>query len=92
MSFGGSVQAMITSLKMNKRERKTMFDKEGAKEYGGLGKLGKQNKLSPEAFEAFKKELEIKRKKDQARQRTILVLSLLITAALVVTFLLVWNA
>lgn len=30
MSFGGAVSAMIHSLKSNKRDRKTLFDKKGA--------------------------------------------------------------
>lgn len=92
MSGAGFTQAMINSLKFNKRERKRMFDKEGAKDFGGLGSLGEQKKMSPQAFQAFKNSLEVKRKKEERRHRGIMALTVLITLTLVISFLWWWNS
>ncbi|MFT6718068.1 MAG: hypothetical protein ACJAY8_000456 [Sphingobacteriales bacterium] len=82
MSFGGSVSAMISSLKMNSRKRKTIFDKGHS-----AGRMNSnQNNLSQKT--ASREELnQIKRKltlENQKRRRKMVVLALLIIGFLLV--------
>ncbi|WP_347374645.1 hypothetical protein [Aequorivita sp. Q41] len=67
MSYGaGHVFAMIASLKNNKRNRKSLFEKNVNKYNGGYGKIIDYKKFSPAQFAAFKqklKENELRRQK-----------------------------
>ncbi len=87
MSFGGSVSAMLVSLKNNKipkRERKL-----GHLEYKDGVHIGPalkfKNQLSTHQMEAFKENLAQKKRK--AAQRTILIyIVTLISVAIIVTY------
>lgn len=83
MSFGGSVHAMITSLKNNKRGRLSVFDRKE----NILGKTKKlkylEIKFSSEEFEVFKKRLVLQRRK---RQKTFII-GFIISLFLLISFL-----
>lgn len=86
MGFGGSVAAMLTSLKNNKRDRKTAFDKETGKMRSTYGKFVDHKKLSAEDFAAFK----LKMVKQKRRSRIVLLvqifISICITLGLIIYF------
>jgi len=68
MGFGGSVAAMIQSLKANKRTRVSMFEKDVDKHQKMYGQFTDHKKMSPKAFTLFKKRLELQ---EQARKRKL---------------------
>ena len=56
--FGGAVQAMITSLKNNKRERKSRFDDGQVYKPGTYGKFEDHKKFTPAQMAAFQKKVK----------------------------------
>jgi len=68
MSFGGSVAAMILSLKSNKRTRISMFEKDVDKYQKMYGQFTDHKKMSPQAFALFKKRLKLQ---EQARKHRL---------------------
>ena len=83
MSFGGSVHAMITSLKNNKRGRLSVFDRK-EKILGKTEKLKSlEIKFSPKEFEVFKKRLLLQRRK----RKKILIIGFSISLLLLLSFL-----
>jgi hypothetical protein len=68
--FGaGFVMDMIQTLKNNRRDHKTLFDKDVDIHYPKYGKIVDYKKMSPAQFEAFKqklKENELRRQKHLA--------------------------
>ena len=60
MQLGGAghAQGMTTSLKNNKRNRKTTFDKDVLEYKEGYGKLVEHKKMTPEEFLKFKEKLQ----------------------------------
>ena len=65
MGFGGSVQGMITSLKNNKRERKSIYDDNNNPKESGYGKIENDKKLSPEELNTFREQLKANRRPHQ---------------------------
>lgn len=85
MSFGGSVAAMLASLRHNKRERTSVFDKDRKEETptNSYGKLEDHTKMEPYAFNQFKKSLESKAKKEKRiNQLALLIISVLVIGML----------
>lgn len=60
MSFGGAVSAMVTSLKNNKRERKSALKrlKDNPAEYGDAGKLHFENKATQAQLQKIREDLK----------------------------------
>lgn len=67
MSFGGSVAAMIQSLKANKRTRTTMFEKDFEKQQTIYGKFQDHKKMSSQAFELYRKRLQLEEQNSQRK-------------------------
>ncbi|APG65524.1 hypothetical protein LPB136_09200 [Tenacibaculum todarodis] len=75
MSFGGSVSAMISSLKSNKRERTSAFKK--LKNTGGLsGKLHFDKKASKKQLTIIKEKLQEENKKTLVKNSIIFIVLL----------------
>lgn len=81
MSFGGSVSAMIASLKANKRSRVSTFDKIKNYKKSKKSELHFDNKASP--FELKKIKEKILRENEIAFKSKVAILILLITAILI---------
>lgn len=83
MGFGGSVQAMITSLKNNAHKRKTLYDNK----YYFDGKPGKtklpKKKTHPERLKAFQLKMARERRKQQKRTYLSYAIVLIFMTALV---------
>ncbi len=84
MSFGGSVSAMITSLKNNKRSRKSTFDKLKAYEKVTVTKVEFENTATPEQL----KEIRVRLQKENKRNR---IITLTIISSIVIILFLVFN-
>ncbi|MAZ26103.1 MAG: hypothetical protein CL868_03365 [Cytophagaceae bacterium] len=80
MGFGGAVSAMITSLKNNKRERKSRFDTPM------LGyrpkKFVDHKKCSPEHLEAIRKRIKAEQSLIRLRANVLTSISLILIIAL----------
>lgn len=88
MGFGGSVSAMIASIKANdalRAQRRSAF-KEGTYSKASYGKFVDHKKMSPTDFAAFKEKLQKERKAEQLK--TIL----LIVVSAIVAVVLLWGA
>ncbi|WP_339702051.1 hypothetical protein [uncultured Marixanthomonas sp.] len=86
--FGaGFVMDMIQSLKNNKRNRITKFDKEVDKHTSIYSKLKDHKKMSPEEFISFQEKLKANNR--QNRRRLLLVFStvMLFILAVIIYFL-----
>ncbi|MCF6349083.1 MAG: hypothetical protein L3J20_12410 [Flavobacteriaceae bacterium] len=79
MGFGGSVSAMITSLKNNKRSRVSMFDKlkkyENVK-YKDGGKIEK--KATPQQLKAIRERIQKENKRTQVITLTVSIATTLV--------------
>ena len=89
MSFGGSVSAMITSLKNNSRSksRKSYFKKDksfSSKENEKNVFLDK--KATPEQLEAIRKNIRNKNRKDRMVNVILLVFVIIVTAIILYYF------
>ena len=76
MSFGGSVQSMITSMKNNSRsKRKSYFDRGGL--YSKKQRKGSffKKKATPEELEKIREKMLYQRKENRYRLLLILLLS-----------------
>lgn len=75
MSFGGAVSAMMTSLKNNKRDRKSALKrlKDNPAEYGEDGKLHFENTATPAQLKKIREDLKRENKKIMIRNVTIIV-------------------
>ncbi|MCR9182850.1 MAG: hypothetical protein NXH73_07985 [Flavobacteriaceae bacterium] len=82
MGFGGSVHAMIVSLKNNKRKRTTLFEKEIIENNGAYGKFTDTKKMSSLEFKKFQEKLKEERKR--SRRKFLIVFSLVLTVVLAV--------
>ena len=80
MSFGGAVGAMITSLKNNKRDRKSALKrlKDNPAAYGEEGKLHFENTATPEQLKKIREDLRRENKKIMIRNVSIIVVILLL--------------
>jgi len=87
MGFGGSVQAMITSLKNNKRDRKTIYDDKNRPNDSGYGKFESDKKLSPEDFKKFREQLKANRRRHQQKVSIVFGIIMLVIIAVVSYFL-----
>lgn len=96
MSFGGSVAAMITSLKSNnslRPRRDRLFDKDirGIKIKNGRKVHGSYKHLSKKEILEIRKELSEKNKIDNLKKITALIISIIITGVIIVLFLNYFN-
>ncbi len=75
MSFGGAVSAMVTSLKNNKRERKSALKrlKDNPAEYGNSGKLHFENKATQAQLQKIREDL--KRENRKRIMKTVLIIA-----------------
>jgi len=82
MGFGGSVSAMISSLKNNKRSRVRTFDK--LKKYENVKyKEGKiEKKATPQQLKEIRERLQKENKKNQTISITILIAFIILTYTL----------
>lgn len=87
MGFGGSVQGMITSLKNNKRERKSIYDDKNYPKESGYGKIESDKKLSPEDFNKFREQLKANRRRHQQKVWTVFGVIMLVIIIVVSYFL-----
>lgn len=81
MSFGGAVQAMITTLKNNKRDRKSRFDDGKTYQPGAYGEFVDHKKMSDYEFTNFKKKLIAEKK--ALRRKQLLVFGIVMLLFLV---------
>lgn len=71
MGFGGSAAAMVQSIRNNAKQlakRNNYFEKDVLSKYGTPAKVVDHKKMSPEQFEAFKKEIK---QKELGRQKKL---------------------
>lgn len=80
MSFGGAVSAMMTSLKNNKRDRKSALKrlKDNPTEYGETGKLHFENKATHAQLQKIREDL--KRENRNRTIKTVLIIGLFMAA------------
>lgn len=80
MSFGGVVSGMITSLKNNKRERKSALKrlKDNPAEYGESGKLHFKNTATPSQLKRIRDNIKRENRKVMIRNVSIVVVITLI--------------
>ena len=77
MSFGGSVSAMLSSLKNNSRKkRKTIFDKDGHTNSGRHLNNLINKKATPEQLAEIKQKLDKQNKK--ARKKNLIILTIVV--------------
>ncbi|MDN3620581.1 hypothetical protein QWY81_14040 [Polaribacter undariae] len=81
MSFGGSVAAMIASLKANKRNRVSTFDKIKGHKKSEKSELHFDKKATPYELEQLKKRLIAEN--NTIFKRKVLILVVMITAILI---------
>ena len=84
MSFGGHVQAMINSIKNNKRERITIYDRE---EYYKIKKFRKYRKLYKSASKEQLEKVRKKVKKQNLIDNIIMYFFLVILAGVLTYFI-----
>ncbi len=87
MGFGGSVHSMITSLKNNKRSRKTIFEKDIIENNGAYNKFIDTKKMSPLEFKKFQDKLKEERKSSRRRFFIIFSISMVLVLAVLIYFL-----
>jgi len=87
MGFGGSVLAMITSLKNNKRSRTSMFEKEILENKGNYGDFIDHKKMSSQELKKFRATLIAKRQKEQKKLLILFTSIMILVFAVVVYFL-----
>jgi len=87
MGFGGSVHAMITSLKNNKRKRTTLFEKEIIENNGAYGKFNDTKKMSPLEFRKFQDKLKEERKRSRRKFLIVYASVMTVVVALILYFL-----
>jgi len=80
MSFGGVVGSMITTLKNNKRERKSALKrlKDNPAEYSDGNELHFEKKASPMQLKKIREDLQRENKKIMIRNIAIVVIFMLI--------------
>lgn len=87
MGFGGSVHSMITSLKNNKRSRKSIFEKDIIENNGAYTKFTDTKKLSPLDFKKFQETLKEERRKSRRRFLILFSVCMALILAVVVYLL-----
>ncbi len=87
MGFGGSVHSMITSLKNNKRSRKTIFEKDIIENNGAYSKFTDSKKMSPIEFKIFQEKLKENRRNSRRRFLIVFTVSLTLVLAVLIYFL-----
>ena len=87
MGFGGSVHAMIVSLKKNKRKRTTLFEKEVNENNGAYGKFIDTKKMSPIEFKRFQEKLKEERKNSRRKFLIVFTVSIIFVLAVLIYFL-----
>lgn len=88
------IMQMISSLKFNrqqKSQRKKMHERENSRSQGVYGKFEDHREMKGHEFAEFQKELFRKKKEEQKRHRQIILLTILITLAIIIAFLVIWN-
>jgi len=84
MGFGGSVAAMIASIKANEAQRsqRRASYKNGTYSKASYGKFVDHKKMSPSDFAAFKEKLEKERKAEQLKTIILIVVSAIVAVGL----------
>lgn len=83
MSFGGSVSAMVPSLKNNKRSRRSTFDKLKAYEKVTVTKVKFENTATPEQLKEIRERLQKENRKNR-------IITLTTTISIVIILFLVF--
>ena len=86
MGFGGSVAAMIASIKANNAQRASRkANYRDLKSFGsvGYGKFVDHKKMSPAAFTAFKEKLEAQKRLETKKTIILIVISVVVAISLV---------
>ncbi len=85
MSFAGSVQAMITSLKNNGRQRKTLYDNKEAFKNTHLDNrtLYFEKELTPEQREIIIKHIKAENKNEVIKKIIAFIIALIITTLII---------
>lgn len=87
MGFGGSVHAMITSLKNNKRTRTTLFEKDIIEDNGAYGKFKNTKEMSPLEFNKFQAKLLENRKRSRRKFLIVYSAVMVVVVTLIIYFL-----
>tara|TARA_B110000091_G_C13587564_1_gene379195 strand:+ start:476 stop:742 length:267 start_codon:yes stop_codon:yes gene_type:complete len=85
MGFGGSVSAMIASMKANKRSRVSTFDKIKHLKKGGHTAVHFKNKATPKELKILKNKIQREHKK-QALKSVLILLILIAILIYVIGF------
>jgi hypothetical protein len=85
MSFGGAVGSMLTSLKNNKRDRKSALKrlKDNPAEYGEDGKLHFEKKATPAQLKKIREDLRRRNKQIMIRNVSIIVAIMIVLIYLI---------
>lgn len=83
MSFGGAVSAMITSLKNNKRERKTRFHSKEPQHSSRTKTFVDFKKLTPSEEVGLKNKIRLSARRHQRKVMGYTAIALLILAVLI---------
>jgi uncharacterized membrane protein len=86
MSFG-VVQSMIITLRNNKRNRTTMFEKDIIENNGSYGKFSDTKKMSPLEFKKFQTKLLEERKRSRRKFLIVYASVMTVVVALILYFL-----
>ena len=78
MGFGGSVAAMLASLKANKRNRVSTFDKIKNFKEGSTIELHFKNKATPKQLKEIRQKLKAENKKQIIKRVVIITICLII--------------
>ena len=86
MSFAGHVFAMITSLKNNKRDRKTMYNEKGLI-YSNYKKIKKNKRRAiPKLSEELKEEIDYKMEYQNKKENLKKLISFIIAIIIILPF------
>lgn len=82
MSFGGAVGAMITSLKNNKRDRKSALKKlkESGVEYADKTELHFENQASPSELKRIRE--KVQKENQRIMRRNIIIIAVIMLIAI----------
>jgi uncharacterized membrane protein len=86
MSFG-VVQSMIITLRNNKRNRTTMFEKDIIEDNGAYGKFSDTKKMSSLEFKKFQTKLLEERKRSRRKFLIVYASVMTVVVALILYFL-----
>lgn len=87
MSFISNFIPSLVSLKHNKRNRKTLFEKDIIEDNGAYTKFSDTKKLSPLEFKKFQDTLKEERRKSNRRFLILYLVCILVVLATLIYFL-----